>query len=117
MSEIFPLSIRARGASIGASSNWLNNFAIAFFVPPMFDAWAWGTYIFFAVFLAAGIVWIYFYLPETKNASLEEMDRVFKSHTGTEDAILLRQAQEDVGLIDFLSRSHSVEGGEKRELE
>ena len=36
VSEIFPLSIRAKGASIGASSNWLNNFAIAFFVPPMF---------------------------------------------------------------------------------
>jgi len=37
VSEIFPLSIRAKGASIGASSNWLNNFAIAFFVPPMFE--------------------------------------------------------------------------------
>ncbi|KAL3703860.1 hypothetical protein TMatcc_009549 [Talaromyces marneffei ATCC 18224] len=43
VSEIFPLSIRAKGASIGAFSNWINNFAIALFVPPMFDAWAWGT--------------------------------------------------------------------------
>ncbi|KAK4506166.1 hypothetical protein PRZ48_004131 [Zasmidium cellare] len=43
VAEIFPLSIRAKGASIGASSNWVNNFAIAFFVPPMFEAWAWGT--------------------------------------------------------------------------
>lgn len=56
VSEIFPLSIRARGASIGASSNWVNNFAIALFVPSMFAAWAWGTYIFFAVFLAGGFV-------------------------------------------------------------
>ena len=32
VSEIFPLSIRSKGASIGASSNWLNNFAVAFFV-------------------------------------------------------------------------------------
>ncbi|EEA19416.1 MFS quinate transporter, putative [Talaromyces marneffei ATCC 18224] len=44
VSEIFPLSIRAKGASIGAFSNWINNFAIALFVPPMFDAWAWGTH-------------------------------------------------------------------------
>jgi MFS family permease len=29
VSEIFPLSIRAKGASIGASSNWLNNFAVS----------------------------------------------------------------------------------------
>ncbi|CAO2650731.1 Nn.00g020230.m01.CDS01 [Neocucurbitaria sp. VM-36] len=33
VSEIFPLSIRSKGASIGASSNWLNNFAVAFYVP------------------------------------------------------------------------------------
>ncbi|TLD33099.1 hypothetical protein PspLS_00090 [Pyricularia sp. CBS 133598] len=119
ISEIFPLSIRARGASIGASSNWLNNFAIAFFVPPMFQSLAWGTYIFFAGFLAAGIAWIYFYLPETKDVSLEEMDRVFGSHTGAEDARLLAEAQRDVGLIDFLRRSQGksvdVEAEEKRQ--
>ena len=102
VSEIFPLSIRAKGSSIGASSNWINNFAIAFFVPPMLEAWAWGTYIFFAVFLTAGIFWVWFFLPETKNASLEEMDRVFKSHTGERDAQLLREAQEEVGMTGFV---------------
>lgn len=98
VSEIFPLSIRAKGASIGASSNWLNNFAIAFFVPPMFEAWAWGTYIFFAVFLAAGIVWVWFCLPETKNATLEDMDRVFGSHTGEEDQRMLAECRRELGL-------------------
>lgn len=101
VSEIFPLSIRAKGASIGASSNWVNNFAIAFFVPPMLEAWAWGTYIFFAVFLAAGIVWVWIYLPETKNATLEDMDRVFKSRTGEMDGVLMREAQAEVGLLGF----------------
>lgn len=108
VSEIFPLSIRARGASIGASSNWVNNFAIAFFVPPMFAAWAWGTYIFFAGFLAAGIAWIYFFLPETKDASLEQMDRIFGSHTGEEDARLLAEAQRNVGLFDFVRAGGDV---------
>ncbi|KAI0005203.1 quinate permease [Xylariaceae sp. FL0662B] len=114
ISEVFPLSIRARGASIGASSNWVNNFAIAFFVPPMFDAWAWGTYIFFAVFLFGGFFWVMFVLPETKNATLEDMDRVFKSHTGAEDARMLAEAQRDVGLLDLLSQGVIVgEDGEK----
>ena len=98
VAEIFPLSIRAKGASIGASSNWLNNFAIAFFVPPMFEAWAWGTYIFFAVFLAVGIAWVYFYLPETKGATLEDMDRVFGSHTGEEDQRILAECRRELGL-------------------
>ncbi|KAM3487107.1 hypothetical protein MY3957_009598 [Beauveria namnaoensis] len=102
VSEIFPLSIRAKGSSIGAFSNWLNNFAIAFYVPPMLEAWAWGTYIFFAVFLAAGAVWVWLCLPETKNASLEEMDRVFNSHTGARDAQLLHESQQEVGLTALL---------------
>lgn len=114
VSEIFPLSIRAKGASIGASSNWINNFAIAFFVPPMLQAWEWGTYIFFAVFLAVGIAWVWFFLPETKNASLEEMDRVFGSHTGERDAELLREAQRDVGLTSFIERMGAATG---RDLE
>ncbi|KAJ6186806.1 hypothetical protein N7519_008107 [Penicillium mononematosum] len=98
VAEIFPLSIRSKGASFGASSNWLNNFAVAFFVPPMFQTWRWGTYIFFAVFLAASIVWIYFFLPETKGATLEEMDRVFKSRVGETDMILLDEARRDIAI-------------------
>ncbi|KAM3434431.1 hypothetical protein NHJ13734_006001 [Beauveria thailandica] len=108
VSEIFPLSIRAKGSSIGAFSNWLNNFAIAFYVPPMLEAWAWGTYIFFAVFLAAGAVWVWLCLPETKNASLEEMDRVFNSHTGARDAQLLHESQHEVGLMALLESQGMV---------
>ncbi|KAK7431258.1 hypothetical protein QQZ08_002299 [Neonectria magnoliae] len=112
VAEIFPLSIRSKGASIGASSNWINNFAVAFFVPPMFETLKWGTYIFFAGFLAASIVWVYFYLPETKGVTMEEMDRVFGSHTGEEDAILLEQAKRDVGL-GFEMENHALKA-EKR---
>lgn len=64
----------------------------------MFETLEWGTYIFFAGFLAASIVWLYFCLPETKGATLEEMDRVFKSRSGEEDALMLEQARRDVGL-------------------
>ncbi|TDZ29708.1 Major facilitator-type transporter ecdD [Colletotrichum trifolii] len=102
VSEIFPLSIRAKGASIGASSNWLNNFAVAFYVPSMLETWKWGTYLFFAVFLGAGIIWVWFCLPETKGATLEEMDRVFGSNTGAQDSIMLQQARRDVGLTEDL---------------
>jgi hypothetical protein len=64
----------------------------------MFDMWAFGTYIWFAGFLTVGIFWVWFFLPETKGATLEEMDQVFKSRTGAEDAAMLAQARADVGL-------------------
>jgi len=39
---------------------------------------------------------------ETKGKTLEEMDRVFGSHTGEEDQMLLEEAQRDVGLTAYL---------------
>lgn len=85
-------------------------------VPPMFSAWAWGTYIFFSVFLAGGIFWVWFCLPETRGASLEEMDRVFKSHTGEADALMLAQARRDVGIDESLIAS-ALRAAEKTEPE
>lgn len=68
----------------------------------MLEAWGWGTYIFFAVFLAAGIVWVWLALPETMGATLEDMDKVFGSRTGADDAELLEQARRDVGIENGL---------------
>jgi Sugar (and other) transporter len=87
----------------------------------MLKAWAWGTYIFFAVFLAGGIVWVWLCLPETKGATLEEMDRVFKSKTGEADAILLAEARRDVGLDEATLDNAEVaaaseKGSEKDDL-
>jgi hypothetical protein len=82
----------------------------------MLKSWQWGTYIFFAVFLLVGIFWVQFYLPETKNASLEEMDRVFNSHTGERDAQLLREAQRDVGLTALLARAEGGNGMSKGQI-
>lgn len=81
----------------------------------MLEAWAWGTYIFFAVFLAAGMVWVHFQLPETKGATLEEMDRVFNSRTGEEDAIMLAEARREIGLSMTLEHDaiKAVEHGDQ----
>ena len=85
----------------------------------MLEAWAWGTYIFFAVFLAGGMVWVHFQLPETKGATLEEMDRVFKSRTGAEDAVLMAEARRDVGLSIALEDDaiRAVEKGQQASSE
>lgn len=71
----------------------------------MFKTLEWGTYLFFAFFLGSGIVWVWYFLPETKGATLEEMDRVFKSQTGAEDARLLAEARRDVGIDSQLDLS------------
>ncbi|KAJ6090454.1 hypothetical protein N7486_009269, partial [Penicillium sp. IBT 16267x] len=110
IAEIFPLSIRAKGTSIGASSNWMNNFIVAFIVPPMINGIGWGMYLFFAIWLFIGALFIWFFIPETKNKTLEEMDIVFGSSMATEDRDIFTAAKEEVGLTLLLS------GGEDKLL-
>lgn len=45
--------------------------------PVMISNIGWGTYLFFAVINACFIPFIYFFYPETKRRSLEEIDLIF----------------------------------------
>ncbi|KAK8255562.1 quinate permease [Phyllosticta capitalensis] len=116
IAEIFPLSIRAKGSSIGVSSNWMNNFIIALIAPRMLDSIGWGMYIFFACWAALGGAFIYFCMPETKGKTLEEMDQVFGSNTSAEDTDMMIRAQEDVGLFDFVAELNGTATPRKEDV-
>jgi Sugar (and other) transporter len=94
----------------------MNNFIIAFMVPPMLEKLRWGTYIFFAVWTALGGAFIYFCVPETKGKTLEEMDMVFGSHTSTEELEEFARVQERIGLTALIERraEHTPEVGEEK---
>ncbi|BCS24187.1 sugar porter family MFS transporter [Aspergillus puulaauensis] len=77
-SEIFPSSLRAKGVAIANCSNWLNNFIIGLITPPLVQDTGYGAYVFFAVFCILSGVWSFFFVPETKGRTLEQMDHVFK---------------------------------------
>lgn len=117
IAEIFPISIRAKGTSIGASANWMNNFVIAFIVPPMLANITWGTYIFFAVWSALGGAFIYFLVPETKGKTLEEMDIVFGSHTSAAEMEEFAKVQERVGLLALLDRRHELPNMDEKDAQ
>ncbi|KAF6757229.1 sugar transporter [Ephemerocybe angulata] len=68
VAEIWPLSIRGKGLSIAASSNWVT--------PSMLEHISYGTFIFFGAFSLAGGLFIWWFVPETKGLTLEEMDDV-----------------------------------------
>jgi len=76
--EIFPLKLRAQGASIGVAVNRVTNATVSMTFLSLVNAITIGG----AFFLFAGmavLAWIFFYffLPETKGRSLEEMEQVF----------------------------------------
>jgi MFS family permease len=76
-SEIFPLRIRALGMAICTATHWLFNFVIARSVPYMVSNIGYGTYFVFASCLTLSIPFVYFFVPETKGLSLEEVDVLF----------------------------------------
>ncbi|OMP86578.1 Sugar transporter STL1 [Diplodia seriata] len=75
--EYAPLAIRTKAASLSTASNWIFTFLVVEIVPVSINSIGWKTYIYFAVFNAFFVPLIYFFYPETKNLSLEEIDRLF----------------------------------------
>ncbi|GIJ99054.1 hypothetical protein Aspvir_001178 [Aspergillus viridinutans] len=84
-SEIFPSSLRAKGVALSTCSNWLNNFIIGLITPPLVENTGYGAYVFFAVFCLLALVWTFFFIPETKGRTLEQMDHVFKDNSSEEE--------------------------------
>ncbi|WAO93450.1 MFS domain-containing protein [Fusarium falciforme] len=75
--EIWPYQLRARGIAVTQLSTYLAIFFNTFVNPIALDAIGWKYYIIFAVILVAITVTIYFFYPETKGHSLEEMAVIF----------------------------------------
>ncbi|KAG5295672.1 sugar transporter [Histoplasma capsulatum G186AR] len=76
-SEIFNLSIRSKAISITTSTTWMCNFIIGLVTPDMLESITWGTYIFFAAFCMLALAFTFFFVPETRGKTLEDMDLVF----------------------------------------
>ncbi|KAE8452949.1 hypothetical protein EG329_012136 [Mollisiaceae sp. DMI_Dod_QoI] len=99
--EIFPNSMRSRGVSIVASTNWMFNFIIGLTTKDMLKSMKYGTYIFFAAFCGLGGVFVWLVVPETKNKTLEELDVFFggdKEDIAERDRVRMRRIEESLGL-------------------
>ncbi|KAL4363101.1 hypothetical protein GQ457_04G004530 [Hibiscus cannabinus] len=79
-SEICPLEIRSAGQAINVAVNMIFTFIIAQVFLAMLCHMKFGLFFFFACFVAAMTVFVYFFVPETKNIPIEEMNQVWKSH-------------------------------------
>ncbi|KAI7855212.1 general substrate transporter [Circinella umbellata] len=75
--EINPLRTRVQANALSTCSNWLSNYVIVMITPPAIANIGYGIYVIFAILNFLFIPIIYFYFPETKGRSLEEMDVVF----------------------------------------
>lgn len=75
IAEIFPLRVRGIGSSIATCINWGSNWAVAFTFLFFID---WlntsGTFLLYCIITLLSLIFIYFYVPETKGVSLEHIE-------------------------------------------
>jgi len=77
--EVFPTAVRGRAAAIGASVDWLANYALIEAFPAWHESIGLGwVMVCFAVLCIVAIGFVYRFLPETKGLSVEQAVHVFE---------------------------------------
>ncbi|CAK7214877.1 hypothetical protein SCUCBS95973_002284 [Sporothrix curviconia] len=80
--EVLPLQIREKGLALGNVLYWLFQFMIVEITPVALANIQYRFYIILAVFNFVGGLLVFFFLPETKGLTLEEMDFYFAKKYG-----------------------------------
>ncbi|KAF1989914.1 general substrate transporter [Aulographum hederae CBS 113979] len=108
--EYAPLAIRTRAAALATASNWIFTFLVVEITPVSINSIQWRTYIYFGVFNACFLPLIYFFYPETRNLTLEQIDKLF---TGDKVQLHWHPSMGEIG--DITQRTASIVAGEKKE--
>ncbi|KAI0142371.1 hypothetical protein F4776DRAFT_503005 [Hypoxylon sp. NC0597] len=76
--EAYPLYIRPIGMSLATATTWLFNSVISLTWPALTQAWTnQGAFSWYAAWNIVGFFLVLFFVPETKEKTLEELDAVF----------------------------------------
>jgi MFS family permease len=79
-SELFPVGVRGKAASIATVVGWLGNLFISFTFLGLLDLIGESaTFFSYAAVAVLGLVFVWFLVPETKGRTLEEIEEGFIS--------------------------------------
>ena len=89
--EVLSFEMRAKGMAFSAlavnAGGLLNQFAW----PIALEDIGWKTYIVFVVWCAVQATVFYFFMPETKNRTLEELDQIFEARNPVKASLEARK--------------------------
>jgi SP family arabinose:H+ symporter-like MFS transporter len=78
ISEIFPTRVRGKGQSLGSGTHWVLNAALSWIFPVIAARSGAYPFIFFAAMMVLQFIVVLVFFPETKQVSLEELQRKLK---------------------------------------
>ncbi|KAH3671351.1 hypothetical protein WICMUC_004648 [Wickerhamomyces mucosus] len=79
VSETYPIRIRSKAMGLATAANWLWGFLISFFTPFITSAIHFYYGYVFLGCLVFAFFYVYFFLPETKGLSLEEVNELYEA--------------------------------------
>jgi SP family arabinose:H+ symporter-like MFS transporter len=83
ISEIYPNHIRGVAVSLATLALWSANFVVTGTFPSMLASWDGGfAFLFYAVINLGSLVFVWFFVPETKGLSLEELEAALTGENG-----------------------------------
>jgi MFS transporter, SP family, xylose:H+ symportor len=75
ITELFPNSVRATAVSISVAALWVSSFALTYSFPFLSKSFGTsGTFLLYGGICLAGLVFVFFCVPETKGQSLEQIE-------------------------------------------
>ncbi|KAJ4171911.1 hexose transporter hxt5 [Fusarium falciforme] len=80
VAELYPSQYRSRCMALATAANWLWNFLISFFTRFIVDAIDYFYGLVFAGCCAALVAIVFFFLIESKDRTLEEIDTMYMQH-------------------------------------
>ena len=83
LSEIYPNYIREKALSLSSCMLWTATFVVVLISPYLLDLSPMINFLLFAVLNVLGFMFVWFFLPETKGRTLEEMEQVWARKTAT----------------------------------
>jgi len=80
VSEVYPLKLRSMALSVGTIVNFGSNIAVTSLFPVLIGRFGQGpVFWMFAFITACSLVFVFYYVPETKGKSLEQIEAMLKA--------------------------------------
>jgi len=80
LAEIFPNRVRSKGQALGSFTHWVMNAVIGLVFPIALSSFGGGSvFMFFSIMMIPFFLFVWKVMPETKEKSLEELEKLVVS--------------------------------------
>jgi sugar porter (SP) family MFS transporter len=98
--EIFPLHINSTCCMITTCAQWAFQIVVAAMAPPLLASIGWATYLVFGGFCFASLLWVGFFVPETRGLGVgKPMDELFGAEHVADDEEAILEVTETTALL------------------